>query len=257
MSERLRGALTGHVWTVLPHLRHRWRHGDAPADRPWSTTVVDPRLGPVRLTGALREKPGADTVALVVHGLGGNADAGYCLDAADAISREGWACLRINMRGADGLGQDLYHAALASDLAAAIDSPALASFRRVVVIGFSLGGHLALRYALSPDPRVHSVAAICSPLDLADSAVAFDRRRSAPYRLHVLRELKADTELRRIPVTVLTTSNRRADIDKAYELGAASYVVKPVELGKYIEIMSTIEAYWIQTVRLPTATRPR
>lgn len=73
----------------------------------------------------------------------------------------------------------------------------------------------------------------------------------------VLRELKADSELRRIPVMMLTTSSRRADIDKAYELGAASYVVKPVELARYIEIMSTIEAYWIQTVRLPTPSRPR
>lgn len=73
----------------------------------------------------------------------------------------------------------------------------------------------------------------------------------------VLRELKADPELRRIPVVILTTSSRRADIDKAYELGAASYVVKPVELGRYVEIMSTMEAYWIQIVRLPSAVRAR
>lgn len=73
----------------------------------------------------------------------------------------------------------------------------------------------------------------------------------------VLTELKADPELRRIPVVILTTSSRRADIDKAYELGAASYVVKPVELGRYVEIMSTMEAYWIQIVRLPSAVRPR
>ena len=71
----------------------------------------------------------------------------------------------------------------------------------------------------------------------------------------VLRELKGDPELRRIPVIILTTSGRRADIDKAYDLGAASYVVKPVELGRYVEIMSTIEAYWIQTVRLPSAAK--
>lgn len=73
----------------------------------------------------------------------------------------------------------------------------------------------------------------------------------------VLQELKADADLRRIPVIMLTTSSRRADVDRAYELGAASYVVKPVELGRYIEIMTTLEAYWIQTVRLPTATSSR
>lgn len=73
----------------------------------------------------------------------------------------------------------------------------------------------------------------------------------------VLAELKADPALRRIPVVMLTTSSRRADIDKAYDLGAASYIVKPVELGRYVEIMSTIEAYWIQIAQLPSPTKPR
>lgn len=72
----------------------------------------------------------------------------------------------------------------------------------------------------------------------------------------VLRELKADDALRRLPVIVLTTSSRRADIDRAYELGAAAYIVKPVELGRYVEIMSTLEAFWIQTARLPAPTKP-
>lgn len=67
----------------------------------------------------------------------------------------------------------------------------------------------------------------------------------------VLREIKTDARLRRIPVIVLTTSTRRADVDRAYELGAASYVVKPVELARYVEVMGTIEQYWIHTVKLP------
>ncbi|MBL4685809.1 MAG: alpha/beta fold hydrolase [Nannocystaceae bacterium] len=193
LGERVRATLTGHAWTVLPHLRHRLLgHGGAPTtDRPWATTVSDPRLGEVRLTGALRSVAGADTLAIVVHGLGGNADAGYCLELADAAARAGWACLRVNLRGADGLGQDLYHAGLVSDVAAVVNSKAAAEFRRIALIGFSLGGHLVLKYALGPDPRVQAVTAVCSPLDLRASAIAFDRRRSAPYRRHVLQELKA------------------------------------------------------------------
>lgn len=66
----------------------------------------------------------------------------------------------------------------------------------------------------------------------------------------VLREMKADKDLCRTPVVLLSTSSREADIDKAYDMGAASYVVKPVDLDVYIETMSTIEAYWMRTVRL-------
>ncbi|MEM6994775.1 MAG: alpha/beta fold hydrolase [Myxococcota bacterium] len=182
--------MNGHIWTVLPHLRNRMRRDPEPSDIPWATTVDDPQVGAVRLTGALRRVAGSDTVALIIHGLGGNADAGYCLDAADAVHAAGWSSLRLHLRGADGLGQDLYHAALTSDLDAALASQELAGFARVVVIGFSLGGHLALRYALQPAARVHRVVAVCSPLDLAKSALAFDRRRATPYRVHVLRELK-------------------------------------------------------------------
>lgn len=193
LGERVRAVLTGHAWTVLPHLRHRLRGPGQAAvtDQPWATTIPDPHLGDVRLTGALRSIQGADTLAIVVHGLGGNADAGYCLEVADAAARAGWACLRINLRGADGLGQDLYHAGLVSDVAAVVNSNAAAEFRKIALIGFSLGGHLALKYALAPDPRVQAVTAVCSPLDLRASAIAFDRRRSAPYRRHVLQELKA------------------------------------------------------------------
>ncbi|MBL4684839.1 MAG: response regulator [Nannocystaceae bacterium] len=107
-------------------------------------------------------------------------------------------------------------------------------------------GNSALQALRNSDERTGGFAMILLDLNLPGMS-GFD----------VLRELKADRELRRIPVMMLTTSSRRADIDKAYELGAASYVVKPVELARYVEIMSTIEAYRIQTVRLPTPSRSR
>lgn len=187
----LRASLGGHWWTLLPHVRNVLRPGPPPTDRPWSIQVDDPAVGPVRLTGAYREVTGSDTVALLVHGLGGAADAGYCITAADAAERAGWSSLRLNLRGADGLGADLYHAGLSSDLGAAIESEALRRYTTVYVIGFSLGGHLALHHALNPAPRVAGVTAVCSPLDLSRSADAIDRKRALPYRAHVLRELKA------------------------------------------------------------------
>ena len=185
-----RERLAGHVWTVLPHVRHRLRPLSAPTDAPWSTAVHEAQ-GPVRLTGALRIGRDPGTLAVLVHGLGGSMDSRYCVEMAHAVAAAGWGCLRLNLRGADRLGADIYHAALASDLADVLRCPTLARFRRIVVIGFSLGGHLALWHGLDPDPRVASVCAIGSPLDLDAGARSIDRRRSAVYRLHVLAELKA------------------------------------------------------------------
>jgi len=103
----------------------------------------------------------------------------------------GWACLRLNMRGADGSGEDFYHAALTADLHAALASAELAQFTHVYVLGYSLGGHLTLCFAAEAhDPRVRAVAAVCAPLDLDRSSAAIDRAISWPYRHYVLRHLK-------------------------------------------------------------------
>ncbi len=62
--------------------------------------------------------------------------------------------------------------------------------------------------------------------------------------LEVLRQLKAHTEYRRIPVVVLTTSAENQDVARAYELGVNSYIVKPVDFDKFMEVASQIEIYW-------------
>jgi CheY-like chemotaxis protein len=67
----------------------------------------------------------------------------------------------------------------------------------------------------------------------------------------VLSELKADPVLRLIPVVVLTTSEAESDILRSYELHANCYVTKPVDLDKFIEIVRTIEAFWLAIVKLP------
>ena len=59
--------------------------------------------------------------------------------------------MRFNMRGADRSGEDVYHAGTTEDLRAMLRSPALARFRRIHVIGFSLGGHILIRWATEPD----------------------------------------------------------------------------------------------------------
>lgn len=62
--------------------------------------------------------------------------------------------------------------------------------------------------------------------------------------LEVLRHLKTDPQFRAIPVVVLTSSARDHDVQAAYELGVNSYIVKPVDFDKFIEVAAHVELYW-------------
>ncbi|MBX3278464.1 MAG: response regulator [Acidobacteria bacterium] len=62
--------------------------------------------------------------------------------------------------------------------------------------------------------------------------------------LEVLRHLKTHPSFRAVPVVVLTTSSESADVQTAYQLGANSYIVKPVDFEKFIEVAAQIELYW-------------
>jgi chemotaxis family two-component system response regulator Rcp1 len=67
----------------------------------------------------------------------------------------------------------------------------------------------------------------------------------------VLEEVKADQELRRIPVVVLTTSQAERDILTSYNLHANCYVTKPVDLTQFIGVVRSIEDFWLTVVKLP------
>lgn len=67
----------------------------------------------------------------------------------------------------------------------------------------------------------------------------------------VLQELKADPVLRKIPVVVLTTSNDTRDIERCYDIGANSYVYKPVNLDGFMEAVRRLKDYWFEVVVLP------
>lgn len=62
--------------------------------------------------------------------------------------------------------------------------------------------------------------------------------------LEVLRQLKSHPDLRSIPVVVLTTSAESADMRSAYAIGANSYIVKPVDFDKFVEVAAQIDLYW-------------
>ena len=68
----------------------------------------------------------------------------------------------------------------------------------------------------------------------------------------VLEEIKKDIELKKIPVVVLTTSQAEEDILKVYDLNANCYISKPVELNEFIDVVKSIEDFWLSIVKLPT-----
>jgi CheY-like chemotaxis protein len=67
----------------------------------------------------------------------------------------------------------------------------------------------------------------------------------------VLAEIKADRSLRRIPVVVLTTSRAEEDVASSYDLHANCYIGKPFELDRFIEVVKSIDAFWLHIVELP------
>jgi CheY-like chemotaxis protein len=70
-----------------------------------------------------------------------------------------------------------------------------------------------------------------------------------------LKEIKADPDLRQIPITVLTTSKADEDIFRSYDLGVNSYIVKPVTFEALVDILQTLEKYWFEIVELPPTGR--
>ena len=67
----------------------------------------------------------------------------------------------------------------------------------------------------------------------------------------VLAEIKADADLRRLPVVVLTTSSAEKDVLESYNLYANCYITKPVDLDQFVRIVSSIEDFWLTIVKLP------
>jgi predicted alpha/beta-fold hydrolase len=178
------------------------RSPGAPAAPAWPVARPDPvhpvperaassAAGPADAAamGEPREATGEELVVLL-HGISGSIESHYMVRGARAAKAAGLSCLRLNFRGADCSGEDFYHAGLTADVHAALASPQLRRYRRIYLLGYSMGGHVALRFATEAgDPRVVRVAAVCSPLDLERVQEAIDVPDGWLYRRYVLSSL--------------------------------------------------------------------
>ena len=74
--------------------------------------------------------------------------------------------------------------------------------------------------------------------------ILLDLRMPRINGLEVLRRLKSHPKFSAIPVVVLTTSSEDTDVEEAYKLGCNSYIVKPVDFEKFVDVAAKIEVYW-------------
>jgi CheY-like chemotaxis protein len=82
--------------------------------------------------------------------------------------------------------------------------------------------------------------------------VLLDLKMPRMNGLEVLGWIRSQPALKRLVVVVFTASNQEAEINRAYEMGANSYLVKPVELGSLVEIVKGVSTYWMMLNERPT-----
>ncbi len=180
----------GHWQTVGPGLVDDFQEPALEAT-PWCASVTNERGELIEHSGAYHQGERRDLLVVILHGLGGHVDRGYCLNAAVAADRQGLSTLRLALRGSDGRGADFHHAGLTSDLARVLQAPPLDAYERIALVGYSLGGHVALSaQSRCIDDRLRATVAICPPLDLSEAQRSIDRRRNWIYREYILRALK-------------------------------------------------------------------
>ncbi|GGF51302.1 hypothetical protein GCM10011611_67200 [Aliidongia dinghuensis] len=166
-----------------------------------------------RLDRPSDSRPKGRPLAVVVHGLGGDERSTYMIRTTRYLLSLGYPVVRLNLRGAGpsrALSGGHYHAGRSDDLAAALRAlpPGLAD-RGIVLIGYSLGGNIVLKFmgegAHGHDVRV--AASVSAPIDLAATSRRILEPRNRLYHLKILKTMKAETLA---PGAQLSPDERRA-----------------------------------------------
>ncbi len=157
-------------------------------------------------------------VAILTHGLEGSAHRKYMRGMARAFIRRGWTVCALNLRGCSGETNRrvaTYHSGKTDDLACVVDHVLGRGYASVVLVGFSLGGNLTLKYlgerGFQVDDRIQGAVALSAPVDLDASADQIDRwsnRHYTQYFLHSLRQ-KIHVKARQHPGRVSTRRLRK------------------------------------------------
>ncbi len=94
------------------------------------------------------------------------------------------------------------------------------------------------------------------PLEHLPAVVLLDLKLPKLTGMDVLREIRADPRTRTVPVVILTSSNEEKDIIEGYQLGANSFICKPVDFEKFTEAVGTLGLYWVLMNEAPARVEP-
>jgi predicted alpha/beta-fold hydrolase len=214
----------GHRQTLYASLLRRL---DFAYDRRERITTPDDDF--LDLDWATADAEDARRVAILTHGLEGSAHRRYMRGMARAFVCRGWDTCALNLRGCSGETNRqvaTYHSGKTEDLALVVDHVLGRGYTSVVLVGFSLGGNLTLKYlgdrGSQVDDRIQGAAALSAPVDLDASADQIDRWSNGHYTqyfLHSLRQkirVKARQHPNRVSAEPLRDIRSLRGFDDAY-----------------------------------------
>ena len=182
--QRFGSKVRGHVWSTLPVLRPN-RAKWIEAHSTWKTIAVEGAAYPqTSISGLLSGPDSAKTLVLVIPGLGADAESPYCQELAADLYSQGFASLRLNLSFSPLAPPDFRRDGFRADLDAILSQASLGHFEDILLLGFSLGGHAALKAVCDdrPAPRVRALALINGAIDLAAVQSHMDAPGQAVYR---------------------------------------------------------------------------
>lgn len=141
--------------------------------------------------------PGANNLVILTHGLEGSASSGYMVQLADTLTTHGYTVLAWSMRGCGLQLNDLpraYHSGETMDLDEVVKHAEDKGYKKILLVGFSLGGNITLKYMgemAGQRPSVAGAVAISVPCDLASAAQQLTQRKNLIYHQYFLRKLKS------------------------------------------------------------------
>lgn len=178
-------------------------------------------------------QPNPKGTVVVVHGLEGSSQSPYVLRTTSRALGAGFHVVRLNVRncgGTEALGPTLYHSGLTTDLRGLVEQ---LHDQPVFIVGFSMGGNMALRLAgewgSGPPSHVKAVCAVSPPIDLAECALRMAEPRNRLYELRFLKGLRRTLTRKKalmdVPYALEAFESIRTliDFDNAYTAPAFGY----------------------------------
>ena len=248
---------SGHLQTVLPGL---FRAAPSVYYRRERIDTLDADFLDLDWSTAPTPDGGLHRVVILSHGLEGNADRAYIRGMVCAFNALGWDALAWNYRGCSGEPNrrfHTYHSGATDDLDLVVQHALTRyHYEQVVLVGFSLGGNLTLKYlgerGTDVDPRILGATAFSVPCDLASSADHMERSEAYPYMRRFMNSLDAKVREKltrypgRLPETDVTKMRSFREFDDYFTAPANGFA----DAQDYWQQASS--RFYLDGIRVPT-----